>query len=127
MKTMIGVAVVAIALTIWQLNSSGDDKQPPPKSPGDKSVTLKGKITCSKCELNDTKKCHTVLLVRDPDVKPNENDRDIVYYFDEASSKKHHKDVCEQGVNGTVEGTVTEKDGTKTITVTKLTFKGPPK
>jgi hypothetical protein len=52
-----------------------------------------------------------------------------VYYFDAVSSKKYHKDVCEQGVNGTVVGTVTEKDGIKTMTVTKLTFKsqGLPK
>ena len=52
-----------------------------------------------------------------------DNERDIVYYFDEASSKKYHKMVCEQGVNGTVVGIVTEKDGIKTVKVAKLAWK----
>ena len=97
-------------------------------SPND-PVTLKGKITCAKSELNDSPTCHTVLVVRDPDVGPNENDREIVYYFDDASSKKYHKLVCEQGVNGTVVGLVSEKDGVKSIKVMKLAFKnqGVPK
>lgn len=129
MKSLIQIACVAALLcTTFQLLDA-DEKSP--GSPND-AVTLKGKITCAKCELNDSPTCHTVIVVRRPE-NANENNRDneldTVYYFDEVSSKKYHKMVCEQGVNGTVIGVVTEKDGVKTIKVAKLAWKsqGEPK
>lgn len=94
-------------------------------SPND-PVTLKGKIACAKSELNDSPTCHTVIVVRSPEganENNRDNERDTVYYFDEVSSKKYHKMVCEQGVNGTVIGVVSEKDGVKTIKVAKLAWK----
>ena len=101
-------------------------------SPND-PVTLKGKITCARCELNDTPKCHTVIVVRNSKSGGNgnnqDNEDDEVYYFDADSDKKYHKMVCEQGVNGTVIGVVSEKNGVKQIKVSKLSFKadGDPK
>src|SRR5262249_2433884 len=41
----------------------------------DKEVTLKGKITCAKCDLGVEKKCATVIVVK-------EGGKDVTYYFD---------------------------------------------
>ena len=77
----------------------------------DKEETLKGTITCGKCDLKMSEKCHTVIKVGDK-----------VYWFDDASQKKYHKEVCTEAKEGTVTGTV-KKDGDKLIvTPTKVEF-----
>ena len=79
-----------------------------------KEVTLKGTITCAKCDLKLQTKCNTV-------VKVKKDGKDVIYYFD-ASSKKYHKDTCQEAKEGTVIGTVTEKDGKQWVKVTKLEY-----
>jgi hypothetical protein len=82
-----------------------------------KEVTLKGTITCSKCDLKlDTDKCHTV-------IKVTEGDEKGVYYFDDKAGKDNHKKICQSPMDGSVTGTVSEKDGKKVITVSKVEFK----
>jgi hypothetical protein len=84
----------------------------------DKEVTLKGKITCAKCELavKDVKACATVIVTK-------EGGKDVVYYFDTESHKKNHKTICQEGKEGIVVGKVSEKEGKKTITASKVEFK----
>jgi hypothetical protein len=82
----------------------------------DKEVTLKGKITCAKCDLKKTDKCATVIVVK-------EGDKEVVYYLDEKSGKDNHKAICTEAKDGSVTGKVTEKDGKKTITATKVDIK----
>ena len=41
--------------------------------------TLKGTITCAKCDLKESDKCHTVIKVKD-------GDKEIVYWFDAGGS-----------------------------------------
>ena len=81
-----------------------------------KEVTLKGTILCGKCALKETPKCHTAIKVK-------EGDKDVVYYFDEAGSKKYHKEICTETKDGEVTGVTGEKDGKKTIKVSKVEFK----
>jgi hypothetical protein len=81
----------------------------------DKETTLKGKITCAKCELKQAAKCATVIVVK-------EKDKDVVYYFDDDSHKKFHDDICTKGKSGKVTGTVSEKDGKKTIKASKVEY-----
>jgi hypothetical protein len=81
-----------------------------------KDVMLTGKITCAKCELKLEKDCATVIVVK-------EGGKDTVYYFDEKSHKANHDAICQMGKEGTVTGTLSEKDGKKYIAVTKVTFK----
>jgi hypothetical protein len=78
--------------------------------------TLTGKITCAKCDLKKEKACATVIVAKD-------GDKDVVYYFDTDSSKKYHKEICTEGKDGKVTGTVSEKDGKHTIKVSKVEFK----
>src|SRR5262245_52893167 len=83
----------------------------------DKEVTLKGTITCAKCDLKKEKACATVSSVK-------EMDKDVVYYFDADSHKKHHKAICTEAKKGSVVGKVSEKDGKKVVTVSKVEFDG---
>lgn len=77
-----------------------------------KEVTLEGKITCPKCDLGEAEKCGTVIKVKDK-----------LYWFDAASNKKYHSDICKAPMDGKVTGKV-KKDGEKmVISVTKLEFK----
>lgn len=80
----------------------------------DKEVTLKGTITCAKCDLKVEKDCHTVVNVK-------EGDKTVTYYFDEAKGKDH-KAICTEAKKGTVTGTVSEKDGKKVVKVSKVEF-----
>jgi len=82
----------------------------------DKEETLKGMITCAKCDLKKEKACHTVIVVKDKDNK------DVVYYFDADGSKKYHKPICQESKKGSAVGVVSEKDGKKIITVSKVEF-----
>ena len=77
----------------------------------DKEETLKGTITCAKCDLKKEKKCATV-------IKVTKDDKDTIYYFDKDSDKKHHKTICTEPKKGTVKGTV-KKEGDKLIVTVK--------
>jgi hypothetical protein len=86
------------------------------KSAG-KEVTLKGVIMCAKCELSEAKKCQTIIQVK-------EDGKTVTYYFkDKGSKEDYHESVCGGGRKaGTVTGTVSEKDGKKWITPSKVVY-----
>jgi hypothetical protein len=104
-KCLCVATVLAYSLLAVSLLAAADKKE----------VTLKGTITCAKCDLKQSDKCATV-------IKVNEGGTDVVYWFDSASHKKNHKAICMEPKAGTVTGTVSEKGGKKWITVTKLDF-----
>ena len=87
----------------------------------DKEVTLKGKITCAKCELKlkGVTKCQTVIQVW-------EGDKGVTYFFlDRGNKETWHEEVCGGGKkDGTVTGTVSEKDGKKWIKPSKVSYAG---
>ncbi len=82
-----------------------------------KDVTLKGQIMCAKCELKEGKKCQTVIRVK-------EDGQEVTYYFNDKGMKEdYHEPVCGGGrKEGTVTGTVFEKDGKKWITPKKVEY-----
>jgi hypothetical protein len=83
----------------------------------DKEVTLKGAIMCGKCELKQTKKCATVIKVK-------EGDKEVIYWFlDKGNKEEYHEEVCGGGKKeGTVIGTVFEKDGKKWVKPSKVEY-----
>ncbi len=81
-----------------------------------KEVKLDGKLTCAKCDLKKEKECATVIVTK-------EGGKDVVYYLDDKSHKAHHSDYCSSAKDGSVTGTVSEKDGKKIITATKVEAK----
>jgi hypothetical protein len=82
-----------------------------------KEVTLKGQIMCAKCELKQAKKCTTAIVVK-------EGGKEVTYYLDDKGTKEeYHEAVCGGGrKEGTVTGTVFEKDGKKWITPTSVEY-----
>jgi hypothetical protein len=82
-----------------------------------KETTLKGTITCAKCDLKveGQKACATVITVK-------KADKTTVYYFDTAAHKKYHQDVCREAKPGSVTGTVSKKGEKNIITVEKLNY-----
>ena len=79
--------------------------------------TLNGELVCAKCYLNkpDAKECQDVLLVKDA------NGARIEYYVTKNDVSKESGEACTQAQPATVIGSVSEKDGRKWITATKIT------
>jgi len=100
---VLGLAIVALVASVQA-------------RPDEKEKTLKGTITCAKCDLKKESKCATVIKVM-------EDGKDVIYYFDADGHKKYHKPICQEAKEGTVTGTVSEKDGKKTVKVSKVEFK----
>ena len=83
----------------------------------DKEVKLEGKIMCAKCALKQAKKCATV-------IKVNDDGKEVVYWFlDKGTKEEYHEEVCGGAVKeGTVTGTISEKDGKKWIKPKKVEY-----
>jgi Family of unknown function (DUF6370) len=79
---------------------------------------IDGKALCAKCELKVAEKCRAAVTVTGADGK-------VETYFSEPNSKAKdlHKEICKEPKPAIVEGTVTEKDGQKLITITKFELK----
>jgi hypothetical protein len=102
---LLGLAVVCALVATLQADDKDDVK------------TLKGKITCAKCDLalDGQKSCATVIQVK-------EDDKEVIYWFDKDSNKKYHGQICKEAKKGVVKGKVKEKDDKKWVTVTKLEY-----
>lgn len=106
MKVLVSMLFGLAVVLVLTLTVTAEEK---------KEVTLKGTIGCPKCvfKVEGQTKCGTAIKVKD-------GDKEVIYMFDDAAHKKYHKEICTEGKKGTVKGTIAEKDGKKTITVTKL-------
>lgn len=80
-------------------------------------VTLKGDMVCAKCYLNrpDAKECQDVLLVKDA------NGPTAEFYVTKNKVSQAAGEACTSAVPATIVGSVSEKDGRKWITATKIT------
>jgi hypothetical protein len=83
-------------------------------------VTFSGTIVCAKCTLKkgDAKECQNVLLV------PGADGKDVEYYLAKSKAADAVGEVCTGKKAVTVTGTVSEKDGRKWITASKVESKG---
>jgi hypothetical protein len=82
-----------------------------------KEVTLKGTILCAKCALKEAKACQTAIQVK-------EEGKEVVYYLDDKGAQEgYHENVCGgDRKQGTVIGTVSEKDGKKWVKPAKVDY-----
>jgi hypothetical protein len=96
-----GLAVASVAST-----ALADDS---------KAVTITGTMVCGKCTLHETEKCQNVVQVP-------EDGKTVNYYLvQNDTSKAEHGAVCHgDSEKVTVTGTVTEADGKKTLTPSKI-------
>jgi hypothetical protein len=105
----VGLAVAAVCLVLFARSGLRSGEKEP--------VTLKGTIMCAHCELKEQAKCQTVIQVK-------EDGKEVTYYFQDHGSKEgYHDPVCGGGrKEGAVTGTVSEKDGKKWITPSKVQY-----
>ena len=101
-KTLLGLALVFTLAVV--VASAADEK---------KDVTLKGKITCTKCGLKETDACGNAIVVE-------KDGKKITYYFDDkGKGESYHKKICTGAKAGSVTGVVAEKDGKHYVTPNK--------
>jgi hypothetical protein len=85
-----------------------------PAFAADKEVTITGEGKCAKCALHETAKCQNV-------IQTEENGKMVTYYLTQnATSKDFHDNLCKKSEKVTATGTVSEKDGKKILTVSKI-------
>lgn len=75
---------------------------------------IEGEAVCAKCELHTADACQTAIKV----TKDGKSETYLAENNDVA--KKFHKTVCQDSAKVTAEGAVSEKDGKKYITLTKI-------
>ena len=77
-------------------------------------VKLEGEAVCAKCELKEASACQTA-------IKVTKDGKTETYFADNNDvAKKFHKNVCHDNAKVTAEGAVSEKDGKKVITLSKI-------
>lgn len=98
LSSLAGVALLALAT---------------PALAEEKTITGEGK--CAKCALHETDKCQNVIQAK-------EGDKTVTYYLaDNDVSKSFHKgNLCQGSKQVTATGEVSEKDGKKILTVSKI-------
>jgi hypothetical protein len=79
--------------------------------------TFKGEMVCAKCFLNkpDAKECQDVLLVTDSKGTITE------YYITKNTVSQESGEACTQKIPAVVVGTVSDKDGRRWPTASKIT------
>lgn len=100
------MSVAVSAFVLSASASAADEKM-------DKPVTLEGTATCPKCDLGTAEKCATVLQVK-------EGDKTVTYQLSGKVDDVWHKKICKAPKEVKATGTVTEKDGEKTLVVTEI-------
>lgn len=104
MKTIVS-SLMSAAFAVSALTASAEEAK--------KEVTLAGSATCAKCDLGTEKECTSVLQVK-------EADKTTTYYLAGKADKEWHKNICKGAKDVKMTGTVSEKDGKKTLDVTKI-------
>lgn len=81
----------------------------------DKEVTITGEGMCAKCALHETTKCQNV-------IQTQEDGKTVNYYLTQNKVSKdfHHDNLCQKNEKVTATGTVSEKDGKKILTASKI-------
>lgn len=106
-----------VALAFFASATYSDDKSA--QKPASKEIQLTGTLLCAKCKLkmDGVKKCVNALQVE-------ENGKTVTYLLDDkGNSEDYHECGGSEKKDVTVAGTLTEKDGKKTVKPSKVEFK----
>jgi hypothetical protein len=120
-RIALGIALSILTITASARSNAADKQKsaeaqkPAEGADAQKTVTLSGQIGCGHCAFNVAKSCTDVIRVK-------ENGKDVIYFFTDDPSRKHDTAMCETVRNGKVTGVVGEKDGKKTLKVSKIEF-----
>jgi hypothetical protein len=109
------IALALIFVAAPTLAGATEKKQTTQAADAQKTVTLTGQIGCAHCAFKVTDACTDAIRVK-------ESGKDVVYLFAPDPSRKHDMAMCESVRDGKVTGMVSEKDGQKSIKVSKIEF-----
>ena len=87
-----------------------------PAFAADKEMTITGTAKCAKCALHETSECQNV-------IQTEEHGKKVTYYLAENDkSKDFHENICKkpEGEKVKATGKVSEENGKKTLTVSKI-------
>ena len=104
-----------IALSVLGLAVQADDTAKKAELVAAANTKIEGEGTCAKCDLKTADKCQNAIIVTGADGK-----KETLLCDANDVSKAFHKSVCKGAAKVTAEGVVTEKDGKKTIALTKI-------
>jgi Family of unknown function (DUF6370) len=79
------------------------------------AVKIAGEATCAKCTLKVADSCQAAITVTGADGK-----KEVILADKNDVAKAFHKTICQSTEKVTAEGVITEKDGKKTIALTKI-------
>jgi hypothetical protein len=100
MKAIVSFSFALFALL--QLSYAGD-------------VKITGEAVCAKCELQEVTSCQMAIKVRNSSGK-----EEIIMADNNKVSKDFHDEICQKNAKVVAEGVITEKDGKKTIALSKV-------
>ena len=78
-------------------------------------VKIEGEAVCAKCNLKTASECQAAITVTGADGK-----KETILADNNDVSKAFHKNICKDTKKVKAEGVITEKDGKKTIALTKI-------
>jgi hypothetical protein len=78
-------------------------------------VKITGEAVCAKCELQEVTTCQMAIKVKNASGK-----EEIILADNNKVAKDFHDEICQKNAKVNAEGTITEKGGKKTITLTKI-------
>ncbi len=78
-------------------------------------VKIEGEAVCAKCNLKTASACQAAIIVTGADGK-----KETILADNNDVAKGFHKEICKDTKKVKAEGVVTEKDGKKTIALTKI-------
>jgi hypothetical protein len=110
-----GIALSFLALVASAQGKSTEKNEPTKSADAQLTVTLTGQIGCAHCAFHVASTCADAIRVKD-------NGQDVVYLFAADPARKHDMAMCKSVRDGKVTGVVSEKDGKKTIKVSKIEF-----
>ena len=76
---------------------------------------VSGTAVCAKCNLKQADKCQMAIKVTDASGKT-----ETILADNNSIAKDFHENICKKDAKVNAEGTITEKDGKKTIALTKV-------
>jgi hypothetical protein len=78
-------------------------------------VKITGEAVCAKCELQQTTSCQMAIKVRSASGK-----EELILADNNKVAKDFHDEICQKNARVVAQGVITEKDGKKTIALTKI-------
>ncbi len=79
------------------------------------ATKIQGEAVCAKCNLKQADACQMAIKVTDASGKS-----ETILADNNSVAKDFHSTICKKSAKVEAEGTITEKDGKKTIALTKV-------